>query len=73
MKPPVKTSKTTVPKKPPVEDNDTGGAGSVLVLLDRVSFQPENVVAEAAINPDLFVKAIRYRLECLLKKCTGRN
>jgi len=39
-----------------------------IALLNKVDFEPENVVAVAATNTVLYVDAINYRLECLTRK-----
>lgn len=39
-----------------------------MALLDKVDFEPENVVAAAATNSVLYVDAINYRLQCLTRK-----
>jgi hypothetical protein len=40
----------------------------VVGLLDKVDFEPENVVAASATNSVLYVDAINYRLQCLTRK-----
>ncbi len=41
---------------------------NVTELLDKVDFEPENVVSAAATNSVLYVDAINYRLQCLTRK-----
>lgn len=40
----------------------------VVGLLNQMDFSPDNVVDAAAVNPVLFVRAIKYRLQCLEEK-----
>lgn len=41
-------------------------------LLERVEFQPENVVAAAAENSVLFLEAINYRLDCMRRRSAAK-
>ena len=45
---------------------------SVITLLSKIDFSPDNVVDAAAEQPVLFVRAIQYRLECLITKTNAK-
>lgn len=55
-----------------IEAEKSPSKNDVLQLLNMVGFAPENAVEAAATLPQLFVRAINYRLECLTNKSEAK-
>ena len=62
----------TKPRTSPAEEPEETPQISVADLLARIDFSTDNVVAAAAENPVLFVKAIGYRLQCMRERSAAK-
>jgi hypothetical protein len=62
------TKKNTPPTRHVVPNKVSDNGIDVVALLNKVDFEPEDVVRAAATNSVLYVDAINYRLQCLTRK-----